>query len=379
MSFDLIRLLKYATEQDCSDLHITVGQPPIVRSRGELRWVKHEQLTSDEVHEAIYGILTERQIAQYEQDLQLDFGWRISGVGRFRTNIYNHHKGEGAAFRIIPEKIRTLEELAAPEAVYKLARRQAGLVLVTGPSGSGKSTTQAAMVDLINRERRGHILTIEDPIEYVHESRSCLVTQREIGSNAESFASALRAGLREDPDFILIGEMRDLDTISMALTAAETGNLVVGTLQTRSAPDVANRIIDVFPAGRHNQIRSMLAHTLQGVIAQQLLPSADGKGRIAVMEIMLANAAVRNMIREMKTSQLDSAIQTGVAEGMQTFDQALLNQYEKGRITLKAALQFANDQSQFEKWARGVSPTRTATEQRSTEQPARKETDETTS
>lgn len=375
MSFDLIQLLKYATEQGCSDLHITVGQSPIVRTRGELRWVKHDPLTSDEVHEAIYGILTERQIAQYQQDLQLDFGWRISGVGRFRTNIYNHHEGEGAAFRIIPEKIKSLDELGAPEAVYELARKQSGLVLVTGPSGSGKSTTQAAMVDMINRERRGHILTIEDPIEYVHQSHSCLITQREIGTHTSTFAAALRAGLREDPDFILIGEMRDLDTISMALTAAETGNLVVGTLQTRTAVDVANRIIDVFPAGRHNQIRSMLAHTLQGVIAQQLLPSADGKGRVAVMEIMLANSAVRNLIRESKTAQLDSAIQTGISEGMQTFDQALLKQFSNGRITLKTALQYANDKPQFEKWARNVtSPS--AKSGKSSQRQTRKETDE---
>ncbi len=378
MTFDLLRLLKYATEQGCSDLHITVGQPPIVRARGELRWVKHDPLTSDEVHEAIYGILAERQIAQYEQDLQLDFGWRIAGVGRFRTNIYNHYEGEGAAFRIIPEKIKSLDDLLAPEAVYGLARKKAGLVLVTGPSGSGKSTTQAAMVDLINQESRGHILTIEDPIEYVHESRSCLVTQREIGTHAGSFSAALRAGLREDPDFILIGEMRDLDTISMALTAAETGNLVVGTLQTRTAADVANRIIDVFPAGRHNQIRSMLAHTLQGVIAQQLVPDADGKGRVAVMEIMLANSAVRNMIRESKTAQLDSAIQTGLSEGMQSFDQALLSRYETGRITLKTGLEFANDKPQFEKWARNVtSPSRMTN--KSSQKQTRKEADETIS
>lgn len=376
MAFDLIRLLKYATEQNCSDLHITVGQPPIVRSRGELRWVKHEPLSSDDVHEAIYGILTERQIAKYEQDMQLDLGWRITGIGRFRTNIYNHHRGEGAAFRVIPEKIRTLDELGAPDAVYTLARKQAGLVLLTGPSGSGKSTTQAAMVDLINRESRGHILTIEDPIEYVHESRSCLVTQRELGSHTESFASALRAGLREDPNFILIGEMRDLDTISMALTAAETGNLVVGTLQTQSATDVADRIIDVFPTGRHNQIRSMLAHTLRGVIAQQLLPAADGKGRTAVMEIMIANAAVRNMIREMKTAQLDSAIQTGVSEGMQTFDQALLSKYDKGKITLKVALQFANDKAQFEKWAKGVSRSASRASRTAQAQTARDQADE---
>jgi len=352
MAFNLFHVLKYATAQECSDLHITVGQPPIIRVNGEIRWIKHDPLTEEEVHEAIYSILTERQITQYEQDLQLDFAWKIDEVGRFRTNIYNHHQGEGAAFRIIPPKSKTLEEINAPKAVYELARKRHGFVLVTGPSGSGKSTTQAAMVDMINKERRGHILTIEDPIEYTHSSKNCLVTQREVGAHTHDFAGALRAGLREDPDIILVGEMRDLETISLALTAAETGNLVIGTLHTRSAAGVVDRIVDVFPAGRHNQIRSMLASTLEGVVAQQLLAKKDGSGRIAVMEVMVANSAVKNLIREMKTNQLYSTMQTSTNEGMQTFDQALFNLYEQNLLSLDMVRKNANDLTQIDKWLR---------------------------
>jgi len=351
MDFDLIPLLRYAVEQECSDVHITVGEPPMVRSNGEIRTIKHDPLTEEEVHDAIYGILTDRQISEYEQEWELDFGWRISGVGRFRTNIYNHHRGEGAAFRIIPDRIRSLDEIKAPPAVYDMARKQSGLVLVTGPSGCGKTTTQAAIVDLINRERRGHLLTIEDPIEYVHHSKNCLVTQREVESHTKSFASALQSALREDPDVILVGEMRDLDTISLALTAAETGNLVLGTLHTHSAADVAERIIDVFPSGRHNQIRSMLAGTLQGVIAQQLVPTKNRSGQIAVMEVMVATAAVRNLIREMKIAQLKSTIQTSSSDGMQTFEKALLAYYRQGLISKKEALARVDDKQQFEQWA----------------------------
>lgn len=352
MAFDLFRVLKYAASQGCSDLHVTAGEPPVIRVNGEIRWIKHDPLTEEEVHDSIYSILTERQITQYEQDLQLDFAWKITDVGRFRTNIYNHYNGEGAAFRIIPPETLTLDEIKAPKAVHKLTRRQHGFVLVTGPSGSGKSTTQAAMVNLINQERRAHILTIEDPIEYTHKSKNCLVTQREVGEHTHDFSDALRAGLREDPDVILVGEMRDLETISLALTAAETGNLVIGTLHTRSAAGVADRIVDVFPAGRHNQIRSMLSSTLEGVIAQQLLPTKDGSGRIAVMEVMLASSAVRNLIREMKTNQLYSTMQTSTNEGMQTFDQALYNHYESGLLSLQTVRENANDQTQIDKWLR---------------------------
>ncbi|MCF7805812.1 MAG: type IV pilus twitching motility protein PilT [Candidatus Marinimicrobia bacterium] len=367
MAFNLFRVLKYATSQGCSDLHITAGEPPIIRVNGQIRWIKHDPLTEEEVHDAIYSILTERQITQYEQDFQLDFAWKIADVGRFRTNIYNHNRGEGAAFRIIPPESMTLEEINAPKAVYSLTQRQHGFILVTGPSGSGKSTTQAAMVNRINQNKRAHILTIEDPIEYVHASKNCLVTQREVGAHTHDFASALRAGLREDPDVILVGEMRDLETISLALTAAETGNLVIGTLHTRSAAGVVDRIVDVFPAGRHNQIRSMLASTLEGVVAQQLLPTKDGKGRVAVMEVMLANSAVRNLIREMKTNQLHSTMQTSTNEGMQTFDQALYNHYENDLLSLQTVREHANDLTQIDKWLRraGGGSLRSLTEEES--------------
>lgn len=351
---DLIRLLSAATKAGASDFHLSSSYPPIIRKNGETRWLDLPPLSAKEAHDIIYEILTEKQIGSFERDREIDMGWDIKGLGRFRVNIYQSLNGIGAAFRIIPEKIMTLDDILAPPAVYSLANKLQGLVLVTGPTGCGKSTTLSAFVDHINSRRRGHILTIEDPIEFVHKSKKCLITQREIGSHSNSFANALRAALREDPDVILVGELRDLDTISLALTAAETGHLVLGTLHTGSAPEAADRVIDVFPSGQHNQIRSIFSSTLQGVIAQKLIRRKDTDGRVASMEIMLGSNSIRNLIRERKSHQLSSAIQTSTEEGMQTGDQALLNLLDSDAITLEEAQKYAVETRPFEEWAGSI-------------------------
>ncbi len=353
---ELDRLLKYAVDHDASDIHLSAGQPPIFRIHGALRRLDMPALSKESIAGLLEELLTEKQYRHLHEVRELDFAYAVKGVARFRTNVFFQLRGGGIAFRVIPERVRDLEELHCPRGIYMLARERKGIVLVTGPTGSGKSTTLAAMLDLINKERKEHILTIEDPIEYVHTPKNCLINQRELGEHTDSFANALRAALREDPDVILVGEMRDLETISLALTAAETGHLVFATLHTMSAAETVNRIVDVFPSEQQGQVRSMFANSVMGIVAQRLLPTADGKGRVAVHEIMIATAAIRNLIREEKTHQIHSAIQTGGAWGMQTIDMALAALYKQGRITREVAEAQAHDKQAV--LGRGTDPTR---------------------
>ncbi len=329
---DIAELLIQTKERNCSDLHLSAGSPPMMRLHGELTPVENDVLGRDDVHRMIYDILNDDQRRLFEEHRDLDFAIEVADVARFRVNVFNQRNGEGAVFRVIPTQIRSFQELGLPDVVQSLALRENGLVLVTGPTGSGKSTTLAAMIDLVNTTQKKHIITLEDPIEFVHRSKGCLVNQREIGSHTKSFASALRAALREDPDVILVGEMRDLETISLALTAAETGHLVFATLHTKSAPKTIDRVIDAFPPAQQQQIRVQLAEALQGVISQVLIPTKDRKGRVAALEIMVATIAIRNLIREAKTHQMPSSIQTGTAMGMQSLEQALRNLVMQGRI-----------------------------------------------
>jgi len=294
-------------------------------------------------------LLDEEQKKFLYENKEIDFAYAIPGVARFRTNVYHQLRGMALAFRIIPEKIRSLKELDCPPGVYEMARRQEGLVLVTGPTGSGKSTTLAGMIDLIDTEKNLHIITVEDPIEYVYKGRNCLINQRELGSHTKSFLNALRAALREDPDVILIGEMRDLETISLALTAAETGHLVFATLHTNSAAETVNRVVDVFPAGQQDQIKAQFADSLLGIISQRLIPTLDGNGRVAAMEILFATPAAKNLIREGKSHQIPSVIQTGGQFGMQTMDQSLMKFVQERRISIDLAKLYANDMNFFRK------------------------------
>ena len=344
------KLLQYAVEKDASDLHISAGYPPMVRIDGELRKIDVPVLNQEIVVEMIYEILTPAQKKQFEEWLEIDFAYELPGMGRFRSNVFRTINGFAATFRIIPNKIRTLQEIGAPEGVYNLTRLEKGLVLVTGPTGSGKSTTLAAMIYLINTEKKRHIITIEDPIEYVHNGINCLINQREVGSHSKSFAAALRSALREDPDVILVGEMRDLETISLAVTAAETGHLVLGTLHTGSAPETIDRVIDVFPPEQQNQIRAMFSSTLQGVIAQKLVLVKGNNGRTAVMEVMVASNAIRNLIRERKVHQISTVIQTSADIGMQTMDQALMNLLNNNKIDKNTAVVHALEKKPFEEW-----------------------------
>lgn len=340
---ELNKLLTYAVRKDASDIHISAGVPPIIRIHGTLRRLDVGPLSRERIDSVLQEILTPKQAEHYQRTHELDFAYAISGVARFRTNVFSQFRGPAIAFRVIPDRVRSLEELACPEGIRILARQRKGLVLVTGPTGSGKSTTLAAMLDLINKERKEHILTIEDPIEYVHTPKNCLINQRELGEHTGSFANALRAALREDPDVILVGEMRDLETISLALTAAETGHLVFATLHTMSAPETVNRIVDVFPPEQQRQVRAMFANAVMGIVAQRLLPTADGAGRVAAHEIMVATNAIRNLIREEKSHQIASAIQTGATFGMQSLDNALNRLYRSGRISRAVAEQHALD------------------------------------
>ncbi|MCX5798614.1 MAG: type IV pilus twitching motility protein PilT [Proteobacteria bacterium] len=330
---DISELLIFAVENKGSDLHISSGEPPVVRIHGEMRKVEVPPLDKDDVHNMIYEILNDQQRKNFEEFLELDFSFSLGDYGRFRVNVFKQNRGDSAVFRTIPNKIPTFEELSLPKVFMDLARLEKGLVLVTGPTGSGKSTTLAAIIDLINNEQKGHILTVEDPIEFVHPSKNCLVNQRELGPHTHSFANALRAALREDPDIILVGEMRDLETISLALTAAETGHLVFGTLHTSGAPKTVNRVIDVFPAAQQSQVRSMFSESLQAVVTQALFKRKDGKGRIAGFEIMLATPAVRNLIREDKIAQIPSIIQTSKGIGMQTMEAAVNDLLAKNLVT----------------------------------------------
>jgi twitching motility protein PilT len=329
---DVAELLIQTKERGGSDLHLSAGSAPMMRLHGELAPIDDRVLERENVHRMIYDILTDDQRRVFEEQRDLDFAIEIGEVARFRVNVFNQRRGQGAVFRVIPTQIRSFQELGLPEVVQSLALRENGLVLVTGPTGSGKSTTLAAMIDLVNSTQKKHIITLEDPIEFVHRSKSCLVNQREIGPHTRSFATALRAALREDPDVILVGEMRDLETISLALTAAETGHLVFATLHTKSAPKTVDRVVDAFPPAQQQQIRVQMAESLQGVVSQVLIPTKDRKGRVAALEIMVATVAIRNLIREAKTHQMPSAIQTGTALGMQSLEQALRNLVMQGRI-----------------------------------------------
>lgn len=341
---DLDKLLSFAAQKEASDIHLSAGTQPILRIHGELRRLESGMLTSAGLKNMFKEILTDEQHQTLENDNELDFAYAVPKVARFRTNLFYQLRGEAAAFRTIPDRVRSLAELKSPQGIHELCNQKKGIVLVTGPTGSGKSTTLAAMIDKINQNRREHILTIEDPIEYVHQNKSCLINQRELGAHTHSFANALRSALREDPDVILVGEMRDLETIALALTAAETGHLVFATLHTMSAAETVNRIVDVFPPEQQRQIRAMFSNAVQGIVAQRLLPTRDGKGRVAAHEIMLATSAVRNLIREEKTHQIYSAIQTGGGFGMQTMDQALKRFLDEGVISREVAIANATDE-----------------------------------
>jgi twitching motility protein PilT len=348
-------LFEEMRERGASDLHVVVGRPPMFRISGDLIETEHPVLTPDSSRELIYDILTDEHRERIENHLDLDFAYELEDVARFRANILNQQRGLGAVFRLIPSKILTLEQLGMPDTVRKLSESTAGLILVTGPTGSGKSTTLAAMINHINENRDAHILTIEDPLEFIHEPKRCLITQREVGAHTQTFASALKVAGRQDPDIILVGEMRDLETISLALTSAACGLLVFGTLHTNSAIKTVDRIIDVYPPEEQNQVRAMLADSLRGVIAQQLIKTPDGK-RCAAVEILIGGRAFSNIVREGKTSMIPSYMQSGVGEGMQTMDQALLALVNAGRIKAEDAAAKASDKGVFERLTAGGGP-----------------------
>ena len=335
----LNNLLKAMVEQGGSDLHITTNSAPQIRIDGKLHALNVPPLTPTDTKQIAYSILTDIQKHRLEEDLELDFSFGIKGLSRFRANVFHQRGAVAAVFRTIPYEIKTFRELGLPTTLEKIAEKPRGLVLVTGPTGSGKSTTLAAVIDKINKERSEHILTIEDPVEYLHEHQSCLVNQRELNADTHSFSSALRAALRQDPDVVLIGEMRDLETVESALRIAETGHLTFGTLHTNSAAQTINRIIDVFPAHQQSQVRAQLSLVLEGIVCQTLLPRANGKGRALAMEILIPNSAIRNLIREDKIHQIYGMMQTGQSKyGMQTFNQSLASNYFKRLITLQVAM-----------------------------------------
>src|SRR5688572_9367703 len=335
----LPELLHKVVELEGSDLHITTGTPPQIRVHGHLQRVEGTDMTPSETKQLAYSVLTDAQKKRFEEHLELDFSFGIKGLARFRCNMFNQRGAVGAVYRLIPEKILSFQQLGLPAVLSTLAERPRGLVLVTGPTGSGKSTTLAAMLDKINKERHDHILTIEDPIEYIHPHKSCLVNQREVHSDTQSFSMALRAALREDPDIVLIGEMRDLETVEAALKIAETGHLTFGTLHTNSAAQTINRIIDIFPATQQSQIRTQLSLVLEGIVCQALLPRIDGKGRVVSLEIMVPTPAIRNLIRDDKVHQIYGSMQAGQEKlGMQTANQSLATLYMKRQITLETAL-----------------------------------------
>jgi twitching motility protein PilT len=338
VSFDFAELLMEVLRRRASDLHVTAGQHPVIRVRGRLVQLEdYPVLTATATREVIYSILTNDQRQRLETDWQLDFAYAIPGIARFRVNAYVQRQAISAAFRLIPQELPSIDDLGLPAVLHDFARKPRGLVLVTGPTGSGKSTSLAGIIDEINRTREEHILTIEDPIEFLHKHKKCIVNQREIGSDAQSFAGALKGALRQDPDVILVGEMRDLETIHTALTAAETGHLVFATLHTQDTPQTIDRIIDVFPPEQQQQVRVQLSVALQGIVTQQLLPTLDGSGRIAACEVLVPTPAIRNLIREGKTHQIYSSLQTGANMGMQTMDTALAQLVRSGQISAKLA------------------------------------------
>jgi len=333
---DITQLLAFGVEQGASDCHLSAGEPPMIRIHGDLKKLDHAPLTKEEAHALVYDIMNDAQRKAFEETHECDFSFEMGTVARFRVNVFMQRKGEGAVFRTIPTKILTLEQLEMPAILKQLCEKEKGLILVTGPTGSGKSTTLAGMVDYLNETFEGHILTVEDPIEFVHQSKKCLVNQRELGPHTNSFANALRAALREDPDVILVGEMRDLETIQLALTAAETGHIVFGTLHTSSAPKTVDRIIDVFPPNQQAQIRAQFAESVEAVITQTLLKRKGG-GRIAALEIMTGTTAVRNLVREGKIHQIPGTMQVSQKDGMQTMDMALLNLVSRGLVSKEEA------------------------------------------
>ncbi|MBT8129450.1 MAG: type IV pilus twitching motility protein PilT [Gammaproteobacteria bacterium] len=343
---DIAQLLAFTVKNGASDLHLSAGLPPMIRVDGDVRRVNVDPMDHELVHGMVYDIMNDKQRKAYEEYFETDFSFEIPGLARFRVNAFNHNRGSGAVFRTIPSKILTLEELKAPKIFEEISDTPRGIVLVTGPTGSGKSTTLAGMINYVNENHYGHVLTIEDPIEFVHESKKCLINQREVHRDTLGFSEALRSALREDPDVILVGEMRDLETIRLALSAAETGHLVFGTLHTSSAAKTIDRIVDVFPAAEKEMVRSMLSESLRAVISQTLMKKIGG-GRVAAHEIMLGTPAIRNLIRENKIAQMYSAIQTGQSIGMQTLDQNLQEMLNRGMISKEEAIKKAANKDAF--------------------------------
>ncbi len=329
---EIYKLLKETVTSQASDLHLSAGSPIMIRIHGSIKKIDERAITREITKDLLYQVLNKEQIASLEKGSDVDFSLSIPEIGRFRVNVFNQRLGLGAVFRSIPTKIPNMQELGLPQTIKELIDLENGMILVTGPTGSGKSTTLAVMIDYINTSKDGHIITIEDPIEFIHESKNCIINQREIGTNTHSFANALRSALREDPDYVLVGELRDLETISLALTAAETGHLVFGTLHTQDAPKTITRIIDIFPAGQKDQIRLQLSDSLQCVIAQRLYPRKDQIGRVAAYEILIATLAVRNLIREEKIYQIESVIQTSRQQGMQNLEQAKRKLVAEGKL-----------------------------------------------
>ncbi|GHT80624.1 twitching motility protein PilT [Betaproteobacteria bacterium] len=344
---DITELLAFSVKNKASDLHLSAGLPPMIRVNGDVRKISLPAMEHKEVHALVYDIMNDRQRKQYEETFECDFSFAIPNVARFRVNALNQNRGAAAVFRTIPSTVLTLEQLDCPKIFTDIIEQPRGVVLVTGPTGSGKSTTLAAMIDHINENHYAHILTVEDPIEFVHESKRCLINQREVFRDTLSFNNALRAALREDPDVILVGELRDLETIRLALTAAETGHLVFGTLHTSSAAKTIDRIVDVFPAAEKEMVRSMLSESLRAVISQALLKNKAGDGRVAAHEIMIGTPAIRNLIRENKVAQMYSSIQTGQNVGMQTLDQCLLNMVRRNIVNVAEARNLAQNKDSF--------------------------------
>jgi twitching motility protein PilT len=351
---DITQLLAFGIEQGASDCHLSSGEPPMMRIHGDLKKLDHAALPKEEVHAMVYDIMNDALRKAFEATHEVDFSFELGDIARFRVNVFLQRKGEGAVFRTIPTKILTLEQLGMPPVLKQLCNKEKGLVLVTGPTGSGKSTTLAAMIDYLNEDFEGHILTVEDPIEFVHPSKKCLVNQRELGFHTHSFANALRAALREDPDIILVGEMRDLETIQLALTAAETGHLVFGTLHTSSAPKTVDRVIDVFPPAQQSQIRAQFAESIEAVITQTLLKKKTNDGRIAALEVMTGTTAIRNLIREGKIHQIPGTMQVSQKDGMQTMDMSLVDLANRGIVTQEEAQSRSMTPNLFGQGAFGV-------------------------
>ena len=371
------RLLRFAVDNDASDLHISVGVEPTVRLHGMLRKVKWQVMTVEASREMLMEVLDDQQRAYFEEHKSVDLCYGVEGVGRFRTNMYQQRLGPCGVFRVLPSRVPTLEELGMPPVLQTLLAYRQGLILVTGPAGSGKTTTLGAMIDYLNERRNEHIITVEDPIEIVHQNKKCIVNQREVHRHTEAFGVALRAALREDPDIILVGEMRDLETISMAITSAETGHLVLGTLHTATAARTINRLVDVFPPEQMSQIRAMVSESIRGVVSQQLIPREDGKGRVAALEIMVCTPAIANMIRENRTFQIPSLMQIGIKQGMRLMDDALADLARNGQISLNEYRERCENKKLGVKVAREIERSRrpTSPEGDQQEQPSAKQDD----